>query len=450
MKTVLTVSEIIDQRPLSRFQMWTMILCGLVLVLDGFDAQSIGFLASSMAKTLRTPVNTFGPVFSAALFGLMISAMIAGPIADRWGRKWPVVFCTLTFAIFSFLTARATSFDELLIFRLLTGFGLGGAMPNIVALTSEYAPKRLMSISVSMLFCGMPLGALLGGMVSSVMLPRWGWQSVFYVGGVVPFVVALILIKALPESVRFLTVSGADPERIRAIMAQISPDLAELPLGSLSAPRDLRKGIPVRYLFTDGRTTGTLLLWVPYFMNLLIIYFIVSWLPSLLQQSDMPVSAGILAISLFSLAGIVGSLVQGKLMNKYGGYALLGMEFGFSTLLIGSLAFSTSLLFTMAVTFVLGFAVEGAQAGLNALVAGFYPTSIRSTGVGWALGIGRIGSIVGPLIGGLMLSMGEHPRQIFLAGAIPALCAAVAIAVNGRLVWNATARRPDFNPDAVS
>ena len=185
MNSALTVNEIIDQRPLSRFQISTMILCGLVLVLDGFDAQSIGFLASSMANALGRSVKTFGPVFSAALFGLMVSAIIAGPIADRWGRKWPTIICTLTFATFSFLTTRAASFEQLVIFRLLTGFGLGGAMPNIVALTSEYAPKRLMSISVSMLFCGMPLGALLGGMVSSVMLPRWGWQSVFYVGGIV-------------------------------------------------------------------------------------------------------------------------------------------------------------------------------------------------------------------------------------------------------------------------
>ena len=233
-------------------------------------------------------------------------------------------------------------------------------------------------------------------------------------------------------------------------MARISPDLAQMPLSPLSTNLEKCNGIPVRHLFTEGRALGTLLLWVPYFMNLLIIYFIVSWLPALLQQSNMPVSAGIMAISLFSLAGIVGSLVQGCLMNHYGRYLVLGSEFGFSTLLIGSLAFAASLPLIMAVAFILGFAVEGAQAGLNAVVAGFYPTSIRSTGVGWALGIGRIGSIVGPLIGGMMLSMGERPRQIFLAGAIPALCAGLAIALNGRLVSNSPTTPPEFNPDVAS
>jgi AAHS family 4-hydroxybenzoate transporter-like MFS transporter len=450
MERPLTVSEILDQRPLSRLQISTFLLCGLVLVLDGFDAQSIGFLASSMAKTLQVPVSGFGPIFGAALFGLMISAMTSGPIADRWGRKWPIIISTLTFGIFTVLTARATSFNELLAFRFLTGLGLGGAMPNVVSLTSEYAPKRLVSVFVSMLFCGMPMGALLGGSVGAVMLPRWGWQSVLYVGGILPFVVALALIRVLPESVRFLSVSGADKKKIRAILARISPDLADAPLQAASAEDGRRKGIPVKHLFTEGRATGTLLLWVPYFMNLLIIYFIVSWLPALLQQAELPVSAGIDAILLFSLGGMAGSLLEGRLMNGLGALLLLVIEFGISTLLIGSLAFTASFALIMTVTFILGFTVQGAQAGLNALVAIFYPTAIRSTGVGWALGVGRVGSIVGPVLGGVMLSIGWHARQIFLAGAIPALCAAISIMLTSRLRGNSTAYRSELDPEPIA
>jgi AAHS family 4-hydroxybenzoate transporter-like MFS transporter len=446
MARALTVGEIIDQRPLSRFQVLTILLCGSVLVLDGFDAQSLGFLAPSMARTLGVPVSTFGPIFGAALFGLMISAMTAGPVADRWGRKWPVVLCTMMFGAFTVLTARATSFNELLAFRFLTGLGLGGAMPNVVALTSEYAPRRLRSTFVSMLFCGMPLGALLGGLVGSVMLPRWGWQSVLYVGGLLPFALALALIGVLPESVRFLSVTAADPSKVRRILSRISPDLAAVPAESLSSPDDRRKGIPVKYLFTEGRAIGTLLLWVPYFMNLLIIYFIVSWLPALLQQVEMPVSAGINAILLFSLGGVVGSLAEGRLMNRLGALIVLVAEFAISTVLIGSLAFTASLPLIMSVTFALGFTVQGAQGGLNALVASFYPTAIRSTGIGWALGIGRIGSIVGPVLGGVMLSAGWHPRQIFLAGVIPALCAAVAITITGRLRGGESVYRPELDP----
>jgi AAHS family 4-hydroxybenzoate transporter-like MFS transporter len=449
-KNGLTIGEILDQRPLGRLQIWTMVLCGMVLVLDGFDAQSLGFLAPSMAKTLQVPVSSFGPIFGAALFGLMISAMVSGPIADRWGRKWPIVVSTLTFGGFTILTAHASSFEELLIFRFLTGLGLGGAMPNVVSLTSEYSPKRLVSVLVSMLFCGMPMGALLGGLVGVVMLHRWGWRSVLYVGGILPFLMALLLIKVLPESVRFLSVRGAEPAKIKKILSRISPQLSDIPVRFVPPADETGKGIPVKHLFTEGRALGTLLLWVPYFMNLLLIYFVVSWVPALLQQAELPVSAGINAILLFSLGGMAGSLLEGRLMNALGALILLAFEFGISTLLIGSLAFAASLPVILTVTFILGFTVQGAQAGLNALVAGFYPTAIRSTGVGWALGVGRVGSIVGPVLGGVMLSIGWHPREIFLAGAIPALCAAVSIVLTSRLRGNATGYRPELDPEAIS
>ncbi|MGH9641415.1 MAG: MFS transporter, partial [Terriglobales bacterium] len=178
-----TISDVIDQRPMGRYQIWTMALCGMVIVLDGFDTQSIGFLAPSMAESLRVSVKTFGPIFAAALVGLMISSMLSGPIADRWGRKWPIVACTLIFGTFAMLTARSTSFDQLLAFRFLTGLGLGGALSNSVALMSEYAPKHLLAVIVSIMFCGMPAGAVLGTQVSAAMLPRWGLRSVFYAGG---------------------------------------------------------------------------------------------------------------------------------------------------------------------------------------------------------------------------------------------------------------------------
>jgi AAHS family 4-hydroxybenzoate transporter-like MFS transporter len=413
------ISEIIDQRPLSRFQSITILLCGLVLVLDGFDTQSIGFLAPSMAESLHLSIHTFGPVFAAALIGLMISSMIAGPLA------------TLTFATFAIATGRATTFDQLVAFRFLTGLGLGGAIPNVVALTTEYAPKRLQQVLVTTLFCSMPFGALLGGLVSSVMLPHWGWRSVFYAGGILPLVVALILIKVLPESIRFLSVNGTDRNTINKILSHIAPEIARAELDlSPSGQNQQLKGIPVIHLFTEGRAVGTVLLWVPFFMNLLVLYFIISWLPALLHQTHMPVSAGIVGVSVFSLGGIAGSLLQGRVMNAWGSFAVLLSEFALCLLLIGSLAFIASFPLMMVVTFLLGCFVQGAQAGLNALSATFYPTSIRSTGVGWALGVGRIGSIVGPIFGGIMVSHEWSLRQIFFAGAIPALLAVVTIVIS--------------------
>ena len=446
----LTVDEIIDQQPLSRFQVTTIVLCGLVMLLDGFDTQCIGFLAPSISETFAVPLKAFTPVFAGGLIGFMTASMIMGPVADRWGRKWPVVVSTLMFATFATLTGRATSFNEIVIFRVLTGLGLGGAMPNAVALTTEYAPKRLQRVFVATLFCGMPLGAILASSASIVMIPAWGWRSVFYLGGILPLVVALVLTKALPESVQYLAVRGGNPGKIAKIMAHMAPGLASVPDSSLISPAKKREGLPVKYLFTEGRASGTILLWVPFFMNLLIIYFIVSWLPSLLHQVAMPVSAGFWAMWMFSLGGIFGSLAQGQLMNRCGAYVVMVMEFLVSTVLIGSLVFAAgSFSIIMAVTFVLGFTVQGAQGGLNGLAAGFYPTAMRSTGVGWALGIGRVGSIVGPVLGGVMLSLDWSPQQIFLAGAIPALIAAVAVMLSNRLRGNATAFRSGTDPDRV-
>jgi AAHS family 4-hydroxybenzoate transporter-like MFS transporter len=427
-----TVNEIIDQRPMGRYQLWTMALCGMVIVLDGFDTQSIGFLAPSMAESLHIPIKNFGPIFTAALVGLMISSMLSGPIADRWGRKWPIVTSTLIFGMFAVLTPRCATFNQLVACRLLTGLGLGGALSNSVALMSEYAPKRLLAVIVSMMFCGMPAGAVLATRVSAIMLPRWGWQSVFYAGGVLPLTLALLLITILPESVRYLEVSGADWRKISKILARISPELVETPL-SRSQHRDLRRNAPVVSLFTEGRTAGTILLWIPFFMNLLMLYFVVFWLPALLRQTRNPVSAGATAVMLFSVGGIAGSFIEGTFMNRWGAFPVLLAEFLCTTFLIASLAYSNSFPLMMSITFVLGFVVQGAQGGLSAVAATFYPISIRSTGIGWCLGVGRIGSIVGPILGGMMLKLDWTPREILLAGSIPALCAAAATFLSLRL-----------------
>lgn len=307
-------------------------------------------------------------------------------------------------------------------------------MTNVVALTAEYSPKRLQAIFVSMLFTGMPLGAVLGGLVASALLPLWGWQSVFYVGGVLPLAMAVVLVAKLPESARYLIAHGARPDRVAALMARVAPSLPDAGRVRFVPGAAPLKGFSVRHLFTEGRALGTVLLWLPYFMNLLIIYFVISWLPAVLRQASMPISAGVTAISLFSLGGILGSLVQGVTMERVGARRLLALEFFASVLLIGSLGvMPASFGLIMAVAFVLGILVQGAQAGLNALVAGFYPTAIRSTGVGWALAVGRIGSIVGPILGGVMLSLDWSLQQIFLAGTVPALCAGLAVLAGSKL-----------------
>ena len=408
------IDRAIDDAPLNRLQRRTILLCGIVIILDGFDTQCMGFLVPVIAENLNIPLPAFGPVLAAALFGLMIAAMASGPIADRYGRRWVIIVSVFVFAVFALLTARATTANELLLYRFLTGLGLGGAMPNAVALTSEYTPKRLQPVVVGAIFVGMPAGALIASQAASLLIPLWGWRSVFVLGGALPLAIAVALIGLLPESIEWKTAR---------------PRTADL---------------PVKHLFTDGRALGTLLLWVPFFMNLLILYFIVSWLPALLRQSALPVSDGVRAIAMFSVGGIIGILLEGRVMMAVGARALLVAEFVVCALLIAMLAnVGTSLLPMLIATMVLGISVQGAQAGLNALAAMFYPTSVRATGIGWALGIGRIGSIVGPSLGGILLSMQWTPKQILIAGIAPAACAALAIAAAGLLPQRANAFRSE-------
>jgi AAHS family 4-hydroxybenzoate transporter-like MFS transporter len=425
----LTASDIIDERRLSPFQIRTITLCGMVLFADGFDAQIIGFLAPSIADSTGIAVSTMGPVFSASLIGLMIAAMSAGPIADRWGRKWPIIFSTLMLAIFSFWTAHAASFNQFLILRFLTGLGLGGALPNCVSLASEYVPKRLMAILVAILFCGLPVGGFICGTLSSMMLPVWGWQSVFYVGAVLPFVMSVLLIFLLPESVQFLSLRGADSRRIVKLLAPIAPELAASRIELSPAEQSAgSRGLPVKFLFRDGRSLGTILLWIPNFMNLLLMYVIVNWLPALLTESGMSVSDGVTATSIYSLGGILGTVAEGFLIKVGGPHRILLAEFGLCGVFIALMAkISDSFTLVIIIAFILGFMVTGAQAGLNVLAARFYPTFIRSTGVGWALGIGRIGSIIGPLLAGALLSAGWEPWQVLLVGAVPAIFALASI-----------------------
>jgi AAHS family 4-hydroxybenzoate transporter-like MFS transporter len=366
--------------------------------------------------------------------------MTTGPIADRCGRKWPAIFSTLSFAIFSVLTARASSFHELLLLRFLTGLGLGGAMPNVVALASEYVPRRLLSVVVTVLFTGMPLGGVICGFLSSVLIMTWGWQWVFYIGGIVPFAIALLLITLLPESVQFLAVRGKDPQRVQEILSRLAPELPMASANLRAAPGEQQhKGVPVKYLFTEGRAAGTLLLWFPYFMNLLLIYFIGSWLPAMLKEAGMSGSAPVTVATFFSLGGVLACLLEGQLMNRWGARKTLLIEYAVASVFVSALAMiPRTFTLVTAVTFISGFVIIGAQGGLNALAARFYPTSIRSTGVGWALGVGRLGSIVGPLLGGTLLLMGWNPEQILLSGAIFAVCAWVSILLSNRVSGHAT------------
>lgn len=420
--------QFIDSQPLGRFQLGVAAICAALIFMDGYDAQVMGFVAPALIAQLHISRAAFGPVVSIGLVGMMAGGLVGGPLADRFGRKPVLVGCAFAFGLFSLLTATAASFESLAAFRLLTGLGLGGAMPNSIAITSEYMPKRLRATAITTMFVGMPLGGSLGGFVAAALIPRYGWQSVFVVGGVIPLFIGAWVLASLPESIRFLILKGdGEHVRVAGLLARIAP--AGLSLGRLSTTADepRAKGFIVRQLFAENRGTVTVLLWIMFFMNLLALFFLLSWLPILMHDNGITVQTAILVTATAQIGNAVGGVLLGRLIDWRSSFSILGWTYlaaGIGIVLIGAAGGSLGLLIPMVLA--TGFCVGGGQTAANALTAEFYPTAIRSTGVGWALGIGRIGSIIGPTLGGLLLAGGVGTRQIFWVAALPALIATAA------------------------
>lgn len=431
----LDVRRFIDEQPFGPLQLLVAVMCGALVFLDGFDAQAMGFVAPALMRELHVTRAALGPAISSGLVGMMIGALVCGPLADRVGRKPVLVGCSLVFGAGALLTATAASLAGLIAFRLFTGLGLGGAMPNAIALTSEYAPRRFRATAVMTMFTGFSVGAAAGGLVAAGVLSRFGWRSVFVVGGLLPCLIGLLAAALLPESLRFLVLSGGSRERIAGYLRSIAPGSGPFDEMTLTAGEERSGAFVVRQLFTERRARITLLLWVMFFMNLLDLYFLNSWLPTAMNDNGLRVETAIIVTSLFQVGGAVGALLLGRLVDRWLSFTVLAWTYlgaAASVFLIGEAGASVALL-ALAVS-AAGFCVIGGQTGSNALSAEFYPTGIRSTGVGWALGVGRIGSIIGPTLGGVLLSMGGETRTVLRAAALPPLVA-MAAAFSAAVVW---------------
>lgn len=424
----LDVRQFIDDQPFSRYQLLVAALCGLVVFIDGFDAQVMGPVGPVLMQKLHITKTTFGSVASSGNIGMMIGALLFGPIADRFGRKPILVACALTFGIGSLLTSTATSVGQLVALRIFTGFGMGGAMPNAIALTSEYMPKRSRNAAVMTMFAGFSFGSAFAGWTVAALIREYGWQTIFLVGGSIPIVVAILLFTFLPESIRFLVNKGGQTHRVSASLKRIAPGMTTTDEYFVGADEHHSAGsFSVGQLFADGRGGVTLLLWVMFFMNLLNLWFLNNWLPTIMTDAKIRVETASIITSLFQVGGLIGALALAGFVGRRLTFGLLSMTYLVATVfifLIGNAGVSIPLL--ALTVFTSGVGVIGGQTVANALSADYYPTTIRATGVGWSLGIGRIGSILGPTLGGYLLSYGGTARHVFWAAAVPALIATFA------------------------
>ena len=421
------IAQLLDSSKISSFQVGIFILCGLCLIMDGFDVQALGYLAPAIIKDWRLTPAQMGPVLSAALFGILVGSIAFSAIADRVGRRPVLVIATLFFAFVTLLTARAQTIGELRLIRFIAGVGLGGIMPNAVALVGEYTPRRLRVLMVLVVTNGFNLGAVIGGLVSAWMVQDFGWRSVFYVGGAIPLVIGSMMFFWLPESLQFMVLRGKPAAKVASWIRRINKNAPVGANTNFIVREERGKGVPILALFRDGRAVGTLLLWVINFMNLLNLYFLASWLPTIVSAS-YTLRASQLVGTTLQIGGVIGTFAFSWLIGRLGFIPVLSTAFFtgcVSIALMGQPAYSIAILF--AVVFVAGFCVVGGQGAVNALSASYYPTNLRSTGVGSGLGVGRIGGIVGPYVAGALLGAGWTAGQIFYTAAVAALISAITM-----------------------
>jgi MFS transporter, AAHS family, 4-hydroxybenzoate transporter len=421
------VETVLENQRLGPLQIRVAAICTLIQMCDGYDVGSIGWAVPSLTHAWHVAPSAFALAFLWSNLGVMAGALSSGPIGDRFGRKPLLLISIAIFGLASLASAFATSLGVLAGLRFFTGLGIAGGFAGTTALTDDYTPQRLRATMIMVTFTGAPLGGFLGGQVVAWLLQRgFDWPIIFLIGGAFPLVLLLIMALWLPESPRFLIRSGKLGPRHRALLARlgIAPGQAE------RHAIDLAHANPVGMLFGEGYAVQTILLWIIFFCSLLTLYLYIFWLPEILHLSGMTPSAAVFATSLHALGGIVAVLYLGYLIDRFRPERALALHYVAAAAFTALIALvAMPYLALLAVVFFSGVTVIGSQTGANATCGALYPARMRTSGIGWALGIGRLGGIAAAPLGGFLLARGLPPRFVFLSGVVLAILAALATAL---------------------
>ena len=432
--TGLDIRALIDGRPLSAFQIRVLVLIGCLVLLDGFDVQVIGFVAPALVRAWHLAPAVLGPIFGAGLLGMLIGSTGLGMLADRIGRRPVLLGATFFVAVCVLATAATRSVPQMLILRFLTGLGLGGVIGNSVTLASEYCPDARRASLLMIISCGFTAGAILGGLLAAVLLPRTGWRSVFIAGGLLPLGVGVLLIRELPESLHLLLLHGADRVRIEHWLKRLAPELTVSPTIALQLPEVTAAKGSVIDLFRKGLRARSLMLWAVSFANLLNLFFLANWLPLLATRMGYSDSLAVFMGVTLQVGGILGALILGPLIDRLGFYRVLAPTFLLGAFMIAAVGRPGSSVFMQCAVVVLaGVSVLGGQPAINALATCIYPTQLRATGVGWCLGVGRAGSITGPMVAAQLIARHWTNGSLFMFAAAAAACSSLIIAGMARI-----------------
>ena len=437
-RALLDTDDVINASRIGSPQIMVGVLSALILVVDGYNTQVISYVAPQIAREWSIPREVLGWILAADKFGLMAGYLAVSPMSGYFGHKRIAIGCVALFGAMALLTTTASGTIELFLVRLLTGVGLGGAIPSAVALTGEYFPKWRRSTAITFIYCGLSIGQFSSGEVTNLVLQPYGWQASFWIGGAIALTTAAVLMVLLPDSLEYLVNRSGRPERAASILRRIAPSLPEdasLVAGARSKSK-LTVWQLLPQLFQQGRSFGTLVIWLAIGMNLIANTSLQTWLTKILLDAGFDQRTAILATGMAFIAGIVSAFIVGPLMDRFGPYrvtiALFLLAALFRSLLGVSLAFDSAGL-VLAAAFAAGFCTSSIQKAHNALSVYFYPVALRSTGLGWGLGVGRSGAIVGPVLFGYLLgSLQWSATAVFCVTAIPLLVGGTAIFLMGR------------------
>ena len=437
-------AEVLDRSRIGPLQIRVFVLCTLALVMDGFDVQALGYAAPALRRELGLDATALGSVFSAANFGVLLGSVGFSVVGDRIGRRPVLVWMTLFFGAITLATAQAQTVTQLFWLRLVGGIGLGSIMPNATALVGEFSPAGRRVTLMMCITVGFTGGAAIGGFIAAALIPAFGWRSVFYFGGVIPLAVGALMAIALPESIQFLVVRRRQLDKVGRWLKAIDPQITLDAHTEFVAHERRRVGAPFVHLFTEGRAAATVLLWIVNFMNLLNLYALSNWLATVVGGMGYDNRTAVLVSTTLQVGGVAGAFGLAWLISRRGFMMTMTGGFAIATVTIFTIGQpGVSLALLVALIFVAGWCVVGGQGGLNAVEATFYPTDLRSTGIGWALGIGRAGAIVGPYVGGMLITNQWTTQQLFMAAAVPALISTVTM-VALRFVIRDSIRRPNL------
>jgi MFS transporter, AAHS family, 4-hydroxybenzoate transporter len=415
-----TLDTLVDEQRFGRFNVNLLLWSFLAMMADGFDISALASAAPELARTWHIPAKTFGPALSASLAGILFGAPLLGYFGDKSGRKTAIVSGCIIYGLGTLATVWATNLHQVAVLRFITGIGIGGLMPNTIALNAELAPTRLRATLIVLMFAGITMGSGVPGYIQASLIPQYGWQIMFWIGGLAPLVIAASLLVGLPESVKYL---ASRSDRRAELLATVRRFRSDLSIGDdaqfVAAPALHAGGSGIMQIFAGALAWITPLLWACFSTALMANFFIVSWLPLILDGSGFTAKQSGIAVSCYHYGGTIGGLLVSVVLARFG-FLAIALLFLLAAPVIAAIGLpGISYVVMVSMIALGGFCTLGAQFGNNAASGLLYPTAFRSRGVGWALGVGRFGSIVGPLVGGVLVGRKVSLPHLFLFAAVP-------------------------------